>query len=158
MDEEFFASLEEANYECHESPTKKPSSCSALSESTILHKHLEQRRALRTKVIVALSVLVLAGVGSAALYSSVDLSVWVLKMQAPCPMFRGSSVEVAATASPGKVFDGDNDSPYFGDAILADGGAGNIETQDDAALDDLLLEELDPYEEFHETGRQLEHK
>lgn len=157
MDEEFFASLEEANYECHESPTKKAPSCSPLSESTILHKHLEQRRALRTKVVVALSMLVLAGVGSAALYSSVDLSVWVLKMRGPCPMFRGSAID---TSTGGRVFDGDNDSPYFGDAILAADESADIkdDQEGEQAMDDLLLEDHDPYEEFHQTGRQLEHK
>ncbi|KAE8980407.1 hypothetical protein PR003_g24878 [Phytophthora rubi] len=159
MDEEFFASLEEANYECHESPTKKPATCSALSESTILHKHLEQRRAMRTKVVVALSVLVLAGVGSAALYSSVDMSLWALKMRSPYPMFRGSSVDTAFTPTSGNVFDGDGDSPYFGDAILATDETGIADAQDDEeAPDDLLLDELDPYEEFHQAGRQLEAK
>ncbi|GMF37300.1 unnamed protein product [Phytophthora fragariaefolia] len=154
MDEEFFASLEEANYECHESPTKK-ASCSSMSESTILHKHLEQRRAMRTKVVIALGMLVLAGVGSVALNSTVDVTTWALRIRGPGPMFRGTTVD--ATPNNGEVFDGDNDSPYFGDAIQATDETGAVDEQDDDAPDDLLLEELDPYEEFHPTGNHLEH-
>ncbi|KAG3108065.1 hypothetical protein PI125_g12152 [Phytophthora idaei] len=123
MDEEFFTSLEEANYECHESPAKSLK----LSESMTLHKHLEKRRAVRTKAVVTLSLL-LAGVGTAALYTST-----VLKAS--------------------EVFTGE-DTPDFGDAILAtDETVSRHETN--YALDDAMLDELDPYDEFRQDGRQL---
>ncbi|GMF20325.1 unnamed protein product [Phytophthora lilii] len=150
MDEEFFASLEEATYECHESPTKKTSSCATLSESTILHKHLERRRATRTKIVVTLSLLLLAGVGSAALYSSVGASAWALKMRGPCPMFRGSSNPDPVVPISAEVFNGD-DSPEFGAAVAAD------ETFTEEAEDDLLLDELDPYDAFRRAGHHVEH-
>ncbi|KAL3666463.1 hypothetical protein V7S43_008711 [Phytophthora oleae] len=149
MDEEFFASLEAANYECHESPVKKTT-----SESTILHKHYAQRRATRTRVVVTLSLMLLAGVGSAALYSSVDASTLALKVRAPSPMFRGSSTKIGSDPKSGEVFTGD-DSPAFGDAILA---SDETLSQDETnyALDDAILDELDPYDEFRQDGKQLE--
>ncbi|KAG3150896.1 hypothetical protein PI126_g11247 [Phytophthora idaei] len=129
MDEEFFTSLEEANYECHESPAKSLK----LSESMTLHKHLEKRRAVRTKAVVTLSLL-LAGVGTAALYTSVD-----------------ASTSTVLKAS--EVFTGE-DTPDFGDAILAtDETVSRHETN--YALDDAMLDELDPYDEFRQDGRQL---
>ncbi|KAG1709238.1 hypothetical protein DVH05_019882 [Phytophthora capsici] len=145
MDEEFFTSLESANYECHESPIK-----TATSESTILHKHYTQRRATRTRVVVSLSLMLLAGVGSLALYSSVDATL-TMKARAPFPMFRAST-KTGSDPKVGKVFNGD-DSPAFGDAILDETithGKTNY------ALDDVMLDELDPYDEFHQEGKQIE--
>jgi hypothetical protein len=149
MDEEFFASLEEANYECHESPIKKTASCSTTSESSILHKHLEHRRAVRNKVIVTLSLLLLAGVGATALYSSVDASTWAMKMRGPCQMLRGSSSVAAPTAPSSAVFEED-EAPDFGAAILA--AAQTVTT----AQDNLMLDELDPYDQFRAAGEQQE--
>ncbi|KAG3008076.1 hypothetical protein JG687_00010718 [Phytophthora cactorum] len=144
MDEEFFTSLEEANYECHESPAKSLK----LSESMTLHKHLEKRRAVRTKAVVTLSLL-LAGVGTAVLYTSVDASTLEMKMGGVHPMFRGSSTVLKAS----EVFTGE-DTPDFGDAILAtDETVSRHETN--YALDDAMLDELDPYDEFRQDGRQL---
>ncbi|OWZ18171.1 hypothetical protein PHMEG_0007786 [Phytophthora megakarya] len=156
MDEEFFSSLEEANYECHESPAKNK----ALSESTILLNHLEQRHTLRAKVILTLNLLLLAGVGTTALYSSVDASTWAMKIPSPYPMFRGSStVNIPPFQTNfGEVFEG-NDSPAFGNAILAiDGTVTRSETvtKEEEAVDDALADELDPYDEFHKAGNQLE--
>ncbi|KAL4145805.1 hypothetical protein PRNP1_011681 [Phytophthora ramorum] len=152
MDEEFFASLEEANYECHVSPVKKAMSRSTMSESTILHKHLEHRRAQRNKLVATLGLLVLAGVGSAALYSSVDASAWAVKMRGPYPVFRGSETPTLAEPSSGHVFNGD-DSPLFGEAVLA---SDETVVQHDVAQDDVILDELDPYDQFHKGGGQLE--
>ncbi|KAI9985772.1 hypothetical protein PInf_024538 [Phytophthora infestans] len=142
MDEDFFSSLEETNYLCHESPAKSSCFSLKLSESTILHKHWEKRRAVRTKVVVTLSLLLLAGVGTAALSTSVDATALAMKMRGAHPIFRGKASEVYA---------GD-DTPEFEDAILAaDETDSQLET--DYALDE---DELDPYEEFHRIGRQLE--
>ncbi|KAG7380039.1 hypothetical protein PHYPSEUDO_007851 [Phytophthora pseudosyringae] len=151
MDEGFFAALDEATYKCHESPVKKNSPCSMLSESTILHKHYEQRRAVRTKVVATLSLLLLAGVGTAALYSSVNASAWAMTMRGPCAMFRGSLTANSGdpvVPNSGEVYTGE-DSPDFGAAILA-------ADETDYALDDAVLDELDPYDEFHQAGKQLE--
>lgn len=154
-DEEFFSSLEEANCECHESPAKKTSPCSRLSESTILHKHLAHRQAVRTKTVVTLSLMLLAGVGTAALYSSVDASAWAVKMRSCNPMFRSSSTTVPVVPNSGEVFEGD-DSPDFGNAILGADEPIRTYAEDDEAQDDLLLDDLDPYEEFHQAGNELE--
>ncbi|KAI9985768.1 hypothetical protein PInf_024534 [Phytophthora infestans] len=142
MDEDFFSSLEEANYLCHESPAKSSCFSSKLSESTILHKHWEKRRAVRTKLVVTLSLLLLAGAGTAALSTSVNATALAMKMRGAHPMLRGKASEVYAGG----------DTPEFEDAILvADETDNQLETE--YALDE---DELDPYEEFHHIGRQLE--
>ncbi|KAK1933807.1 hypothetical protein P3T76_011567 [Phytophthora citrophthora] len=149
MDEEFFRSLETANYECHQSPAKNTT-----SESTILHKHYAQRRATRTRVVMTLSLMLLAGVGSLALYSSVDASSWAMKVRAPSPMFRGSSTKPGSNPKVGEVFNGD-DSPAFENAILASDET-KAQGETTYALDDAMLDELDPYDEFRQEGKQIE--
>ncbi|KAF4138687.1 hypothetical protein GN958_ATG12123 [Phytophthora infestans] len=142
MDEDFFSSLEEVNYLCHESPAKSSCFSSKLSESTILHKHWEKRRAVRTKLVVTLSLLLLAGAGTAALSTSVNATALAMKMRGAHPMFRGKASEVYAGG----------DTPELEDAILV-ADETDIQRETEYALDE---DELDPYEEFHHIGRQLE--
>ncbi|ETL95574.1 hypothetical protein L917_06653 [Phytophthora nicotianae] len=150
MDEEFFSSLEEANYQCHESPAKSSCFSSKLSESKILHQRWEKRRAVRGKVVVTLSLLLLAGVGTAALYTSMDTTVLAMKMRGAYPIFRGS----ASVLKESEIYTGE-DVPDFGDAILASDET-VTQRKTNYALDNAMLEELDPYEEFRRDGRQLE--
>ncbi|ETO77846.1 hypothetical protein F444_07025 [Phytophthora nicotianae P1976] len=139
--------VEETNGVCHESPAKKSFFSPKLSESMILH--LKQRRAVRAKVVVILSLLLSASVAAASLYTLVDATALTMKMRGAYPIFRGTS----SVPKKSEVYSGEG-VPNVGDAMLStDVTATQRET--DYAQDDAMLEDLDPYDEFHPVGRQI---
>ncbi|RLN78392.1 hypothetical protein BBJ28_00011551 [Nothophytophthora sp. Chile5] len=147
LDEEVFVLADhDLGYEIYQSPSKRPSPCSTLSESAMLRSHLANRRSLRTKTAIGVSFLLLVCVGAAAFFSSLNSSAWALT---PKAMLRGTKAEpvvLSHRAHTEDVFEEEKDSSDLETA------ANDIYRHAETAED----EENDPYEEIQETGREQE--
>ncbi|RLN10444.1 hypothetical protein BBJ28_00018768 [Nothophytophthora sp. Chile5] len=144
LDEEVFVLADhDLGYEIHQSPSKRASPCSALSESAMLRSHLANRRSLRTKVAIGVSFLLLVCVGAAAFFSSLNASAWALT---PKSMLRGTKAEPVVLSHTEDVFEEEKDSSDL--ETEANDTYRHAETAED--------KENHPYEEIEEIGREQE--